>query len=350
MNSPTLDDFMAWNDQLAALIDAEIPLELGLSRDAHDAARQLEKINAFVARRASQGASLAAALEADDGMIAASYRAVALEGIHDGDLTAGLPAATQIAAAAQETKQALGMTFLYPLLVCCLAIVGLVGFCVLLAPRLENAFSELRVQPQRGLKLLEGLRRTMPLWAIGFPLGLVVVTGWAKLRSMRAGSRGRRSRAGFLLPGLSQAFGEEQTARAAEMLATLLDKGTPLAEAMRIVAEGCDDVELRVALKSLASAAEADQLPSDGIYIANRLPPFFGWSLLRSESTTGRPAALRMAATIYHDAAKRRRGRLRLVAPLLATVALGGSVTLLYGLTLFLPIVDLLHGLAYSTR
>jgi general secretion pathway protein F len=349
MKSPTLDDFMAWNEQLAALVGAKVPLQLGLSPDAHDAARQLEKINALVARRTSQGASLAAALEADDDVIAPAYRAVALEGIHDGDLTAGLPAATQLAVAAQETKQAVGMTFLYPLLVCCLAIAGLVGFCVMLAPRLETAFSELRVQPQRGMKLLEVLRTAMPLWAIGLPLGLVALTAWGRLRSKRAGSDGGRSRWALLLPGFSRADADEQTARAAEMLAALLDKGTPLDGALRIVAEGCGDAGLRVALKSLANTAAADQPPADRIDVANRLPPFFCWALLHSAGTTGRPAALRMAATIYHDAARRRRSRLRLIAPLLAMVVVGGSVTLLYGLTLFLPVIDLLYGLAYST-
>ena len=192
------------------MVGAKVPLQLGLSPDAHDAARQLEKINALVARRTSQGASLAAALEADDDVIAPAYRAVALEGIHDGDLTAGLPAATQLAVAAQETKQAVGMTFLYPLLVCCLAIVGLVGFCMLLAPRLETAFNEL-AQPQRGIKLLEGLRDDA---SVGdrFAAGAGGSDRVGKAQIEATGSDGGRSRWALLLPGFSRADADEQTA------------------------------------------------------------------------------------------------------------------------------------------
>jgi len=348
MNSPTLDDFMAWNDQLAALIDAEIPLNLGFGRGANEVTRRLERINALVARRASQGSSLAEALGADDDAFTQSYRALSLEGLQDGDLTAGLPAATQFAESALETKHALSMAFLYPLLVCCLAVLGLVGFCVLLAPRLEAAFSEFRVSPHAGLKLIESLRATMPLWAIGLPVGLLAVIAWGKLKPERART-GRRTLWPLRFPGLSRAVSEEQMARAAEVLATLLDKGTPLPDALQLVANGCGDADFQMALKSLTSAAAADRLPADGIDAGNCLPPFFCWAVLRSEGTTGRPAALRMAATIYRDAAQRRRDHLRFVAPVLVTVVLGGSVTLLYGLTLFLPIVDLLHGLAYST-
>jgi hypothetical protein len=55
-----------------------------------------------------------------------------------------------------------------------------------------------------------------------------------------------------------------------------------------------------------------------------------------------------MAADIYRVSAARRQERLRTIVPLIACMVLGGSVTLLYGLALFLPVVQMLLGLASS--
>ena len=59
---PTLDDLMAFNEELVAMIDAGIAFDVGLPTESKSAAVALDKINAVVARRVSQGATLEAAL------------------------------------------------------------------------------------------------------------------------------------------------------------------------------------------------------------------------------------------------------------------------------------------------
>jgi hypothetical protein len=49
---------------------------------------------------------------------------------------------------------------------------------------------------------------------------------------------------------------------------------------------------------------------------------------------------------MYRESAERRAARLRTLAPIVALVLFGGTVTLLYGLTLFVPVVELLRTLA----
>ena len=53
-----------------------------------------------------------------------------------------------------------------------------------------------------------------------------------------------------------------------------------------------------------------------------------------------------MAANTYRDAAQRRIERLRVTAPIVTCVVIGGGVTLLYGLALFVPVAQMLRGLA----
>jgi hypothetical protein len=56
MSTASLDDFMALNDQVAALVEAGVPLDVDLGPPRQTAAT-LERINALIARRVSQGCS-----------------------------------------------------------------------------------------------------------------------------------------------------------------------------------------------------------------------------------------------------------------------------------------------------
>ena len=80
MPTASLDEFMALNDQLAALVEAGVPLDVDLGPRSQ-AASTLERINALVARRVSQGASLTAALETDDKLLTPSYRSMVQLGL-----------------------------------------------------------------------------------------------------------------------------------------------------------------------------------------------------------------------------------------------------------------------------
>jgi type II secretory pathway component PulF len=145
---------------------------------------------------------------------------------------------------------------------------------------------------------------------------------------------------------MSRAIFQERAANFAELLANLLDSGAPLPEAMRIAADAWNDSSLAEATNRLAANLRQNQNVADESHLAARFPPFLRWALLHSEGTTGRAAALRMAASVYRDGARHRQQRLRVLAPLVMAVVLGGGATLLYGLALFVPLVNLLRGIA----
>ena len=64
--------------------------------------------------------------------------------------------------------------------------------------------------------------------------------------------------------------------------------------------------------------------------------------MLRSGEENGKlNETLKLAADVYEKRASRRAELLRVVLPVLLTVFIAGSVTLLYGLVLFAPIREL---------
>lgn len=347
METTSLDDLMALNDQLSALVDAGIPLDLGLGKPGKDTAATLEKINAAVARRVSRGATLTEALEGDDQAVPAAYRAMVQFGLRVGNLYAGLDDSHRLAESAEKSRYGVRSALFYPLVVCCLALAGMVGFCLFFVPTLQDMHSSLGIQPGSGLQVLESLRDALPYWIAIPPIALLLVIVWQfRIMSKRVLTDAQSTGLLGRLPGMSPALFQQRCAIFADTLATLLAADVPLEEGLRIAARACGDAGLSEGAQALAAALKQGHVPSDDSPAVRRFPPFLRWALLHSEPTPGRTSALQMAANIYRESAEWRSERLRLVAPILACVIVGGGATLLYGLALFVPVVEMLKALA----
>jgi type II secretory pathway component PulF len=341
----SLDDVMALNDQLAAMAAAGVPLDIGLDTASHDAAAALEKINAALARRVSRGQSLLEALEDDDPSVPRAYRRLVQLGLRTGDLYAGLAGSHRLAESVERTRYGLRAAFLYPLVVCCLALAGLVAFCLFFVPTLEEMYAGMRIRAGAGLRTLQSLREALLFWIAIPPLAsLLLFLLWQSRGRFRRRTRGA-DEALERLPGMARAAFQQRCANFAEDLAALLIAGVPLREGLRLAAEACGDAGLSEGARALAAASEKAHTPAEEGLAARHFPPFLRWALLDSEPTTSRPSALRMAAGVYRQSAERRAERLRLVAPMVVCAVLGGGATLLYGLALFVPVVEMLQAI-----
>jgi type II secretory pathway component PulF len=347
MPAASLDDFMALNDQLAALQRAGVPLDVGLGGANADLTASLERINAAVARRVSQGASLEQALESEEIALPGAYRCLVRVGMQSGDFGSALGGFQKLARSVDDSRHAIRLSLLYPLIVCCAAYAGLVGFCLYFVPPLESLYRSLWLTPGVGLSVLLRLRDALPYWVGILPAVLVLWFVW-RLSRRTTGANRAGADSGLLawLPAMSHAIYLQRCANFADALATLLESGMPLPAALRLAAGAAGETELRAGVEEMTSSARPDAALRMDSAAARRFPPFLRWAIFQSEATTGRDRALRMAARLYRDHAQRDVERVKIVAPLVACVVLGGGVTLLYGLALFVPIIDMFRQLA----
>jgi len=347
MSTATLDDFMALNDQIAALVQADVPIDLDLGRSKARTLEMLTKINAAVARRVGQGMTLSEALEADDEVVTPTYRSVMRLSLESGDLSAGLVEASRSAEAADDVWSAVRLSGVYPLILCSLAYVGLIGMSLFLTPRLTEMYRSLNMQPGYGLSLLRFLQSTLPVWAVLFPVTLVCIVVMLRLRSKRLAAGGSSSALLNWLPGTSRAIFQQQCANFSQTLGSLLSAGAPLSDSLRIASGAWQSRKMEQQFRDLAATSVGDdQVPAEPNWLAGRLPPFLRWAVWHSEPTIGRARALGMAAHLYQDSVERRLSRLHVAAPVIACVLIGGSVTLFYGLVLFVPLIEMLKQLA----
>ena len=337
---------MAFNDQLAAIIEADVPLDLGLGRSAGETADALGKINSLVARRVSRGASLAEAIEDNEPPLPAAYRSLVHVGLLGGDLQAGLDGSTRLAASIDEARHGARSSLIYPLVVCCLALAGMIGFCLYYVPTLENLHGEFRIPAGWGLAALQVLRDWLPYWSALLPI-VALATVWQFRRGSQPGSSPSCGQEFWRrVTGASLAIDHERYANFAESLAALASAGMSVGESLRLAAGTCGDVGLSQDAAALADAMSQGKTPPEDAASLRRIPPFLQWALLRSEPAVQRPRALRMAAEAYRESADRQIERTRFVTPMVACVLLGGGATLLYGLALFVPVVDLLTAMS----
>jgi len=347
MEAATLDDFMAWNDELYALAQAGVPIDVELGRSGTDAVGALEKINATVARRVSQGATLAEAVQSNEHVVTPAYGSLVQFGLRSGNLATALVGSNRLAESLDDLGHAVRQSILYPLVVCGLAYVGLVAFCLFFVPTLDDLHREMRLQPGAGLRVLQTLRDTLPYWVAIPPVALALLASWQMVSSSPRGlSRGRAARLLHWLPGMSRAIDEQRSANFADTLATLLDAGAPLDEALRLAAGAWGEKPAARGVRALTASTSAGSALTEESQAALRMPPFLRYALWRADAGIGRARALRMAAGLYRDSARRRAERVRIVAPLVLCVVFGGGATLLYGLALFVPVIEMLRSLA----
>lgn len=345
MEPATLDDFMSLNDQLAAAVEAGVPLDVDLGRGQQETATTLEKINALVARRVSQGSSLLAAIANDDAVITPGYRCLMQLGLSSGQFSKGLDLSNRLGRTVDRAGYTGWLALFYPVVVCCVALMGLVGFCLFFLPVMEATHRGLAIPSGQGLRVLQTLRGTLPYWAGVLPVGLIVAVGWARSRSKNQIARVDRGPLAWI-SGVSRTVSLERAANFAEATAALLQNGIPLPEAMRTAADAWNTAPLADATRSLAARLEQSRTSTDDCQLAAIFPPFLRWSLLHSEATIGRVRALQTAAELYRREAEHRQERLRVIAPLVLAVVIGGGATLLYGLALFVPVIEMLRALA----
>ena len=346
----TLDELVALNEEIAALVRAGVPLERALVGVGGDVRGRLGRVAEAIGRRmSSEGRSLPEALEAESGRVPDLYRAVVEAGLRAGRLPAALEGLSGFARGMAELRRAIGLSLLYPALVLAMAYGLFVAFVVALAPRIEEAFRSLELPTAGASGVLARIGEAAPYWApIGPALMALAAVAWS--RSGRALVL-QSGRLGGLVARLPWMRGLVEHARAslfAEMLAILVEHRVPLPDALSLAAETVGSPRLRRVAEAAAEAtSRGDDLRSAlPAGPARDLPPMLRWLIVNGPRQGGLPESLRLAARTYHQRALDRAELIRGVMPTLLLIVIGGSAALLYGLTLFIPFTDLLEDLA----
>jgi type II secretory pathway component PulF len=339
MTTISIDQLIALNDEIASLVRAGVPLELGLREIGQDSAGRLKEISEALATRMNSGESLPEALSAEQTRLPAAYRTVVEAGLRAGRLPAALESLSNYARELIELRRQIALALLYPLVVVSLAYLLFLVVIVDLVERLRETYELFRLPIHWPLAVVAWAADAATRWWWVLPLcaGVSVLwwmlTGGAHLLSFHGLAR---PLAWF--PGVGLISRRFQFANFADLLALLVEHDVPLPEAMRLAAEATAGSSLGIAAHQLAALVEQGNVASAGGYRYG-FPPFLFWVLTRGRQSGELPRLLRHATTIYRRRAANLVNWFKVGLPIVTALFIGGGVTAMYALTLFGPLV-----------
>ena len=343
----SLDQLIALNDEIAALVRAGIPLELGLKHIGGDMPGRPGTLAATLSAEMERGQTLLEVLKCHPESFPPIYRAVVTAGVRVGNLSAALEAVTGCARRLSEIRQLVVASSIYPLIVFMLAWGLFLFFLKKITPVFLSAFQDFDTPGTSLLEQFVRLGDSMHYWGPAVP-AVVILLGLIWFRgTSRANLIGSRSMDCLLtcVPFLGAMLRSFRIAAFTDVLTLLASHGVPLDEAVLLAAQSVGDRRMMDTSKNVAQAigrGEQFSLRSAG---NSPFPPFLDWLIQSGQQRGALLPALRHASDSYYRRAFRQASAARILLPTAMVAIVGGGVTLAYALMLFGPWVSLLHSL-----
>ncbi|MHB0956961.1 MAG: type II secretion system F family protein [Pirellulaceae bacterium] len=355
MGRVTLDQLLALNDEMAALVRAGIPLEQGLSALGRDAPGKLGLMATRLADRLGSGENLAEILERDATVFPPVWRSVVLAGLRAGHLPAALEGLSQTVRRASDVRRSIAVSMIYPFMVVTIAFGFLLFSLTYLAPVLARSYRELVSRPDPVVTAIGRVTESLWIWAPWGPIVLILgfLVWWyfsgRAIRSLTGTGRSRASR--FLFgrtrrwPSVGQALRDGRMATFAELLRLMNDHRIPMPEAVVLAADASGDRALSQGARQIARRLEGGEVFRGRDDLPATFPPLLGWSIVSGAGQAGLGRALTASAEMYRQRAARAVRWASVYLPIALTVVFGGGAVLLHGLVVFWPFTRMLYQL-----
>jgi type II secretory pathway component PulF len=343
----SLEQLIALNDEIVALVRARMPLERGLLGLGSDVRGRLGAISTALAKRLGEGETLPQALANEGDRFPPVYRAMVEAGMKAGRLSTALEGLAGFARSFVEVRRAVGLALLYPLIVLLVAYGLFLLFVVMAAPRFLSAFESFRLLPGTSLQSLAWLGDTAVYWGLIPPI-LLLLVGLAWFQSGRSLVLQTGWRRGLVrrLPWMRSLLAATEAANFADLLALLIEHQVPFPDGVVLAAEASGDRALVATARDLAEASRRGEPLAQGMRGPSALPPLLRWLIATGQQQGMLVAALRHAAQVYRRRAIDQAELIRVLLPAMLMILIGGLATLAFALTLFLPMTSLLRDLA----
>ena len=349
-----LEDLLAFNDELAGVIRAGLPLDLGLRQIAESSLGGIARLSHRLQERVAVGVSLEQALRDEGDHLPSIYVAIVEAGLRVGRLPEAL-----------ETLSALGQTILdlhrrsiialiYPLIVLVIAYGSMLVFVGIWIPQIIERFYEgMHAAPGPIFHVMNWFSKSLWLWSWLAPLvGLFLVALLSRLFSPGSSA----SPSGTLLPSSVRRFAWLPWMRGAienldratftKLLAMLVKHETPLHEAVVLASYSTGNPSLMIASNRLAELLRGGQSLSVCVQNIDNLPPFMRSMMAMGDRHHALDTTLWQTSDIYQRRAERQVDFASSVLPILLTCGIGGVATLVYAITVFGPVWELYRQLA----
>jgi type II secretory pathway component PulF len=333
----TLDELIAFNDEIVLLARAGVPLDKGLVEVAGDISGRAGAFSESLGRRLASGESLQQIVQQDGKVFPPVYAAVVTAGLRAGRLPAALECLATSLRRVAELQRTVRFALVYPLLVAGVAYVFFLVSVVFLSPRLAAGFAQIDGWQDPVPRLILLPSRTLWWWVAVPPallVALLVLLSRRRAGVLRAAAwRNSRLRRGLVARGRLAIF--------AEMLALLVEQQTTLDQALELAGDSCGDAELQRGARQLADAVRQGQR-FESLHAPSAVPPLLVCLLFSGATASQLTRRLRWQADKLQHQANAYALRLQALLPLVLTLLVGGTAVVAYATWVLWPWIYLL--------
>ncbi len=342
----TLDQLIALNDEIAALVRAGVPLDRGLRSLGEDLPGRLGRFSAQLSERIARGESLTDALAEPTSKLPRLYRAVVEAGIAAGRLPSALESLAGSLRRLAQTRRSVVLALTYPVLLFLLAW-GLFAFSASkLTPAVYHSFQEFHLPGGEWFGPVTRLGQSARIWGPLVPAVLLVLA-WLWWLGSKGAAVAQGVRATWVfgwIPGLGRMLRLSRTGVFVEVLKLLVENRLPLDQAVTLAAEAAGDAALSEAAQEFAAAIRRGEpgLAAD----FPDLPPLLSWLIVGGQRNDTLLPALRHAADDYQRRAQYQAELSRVMLPVLVTCSISLVIVVAYALVFLAPYFVMLRSLA----
>jgi type II secretory pathway component PulF len=329
--------------QRVALVAASgLPLAAGLRAAARESgAGRVAAALEGLAEQVQRGSSLDEALSAAPVRLPGHVRGLLAAAGRSGDLGGALVELVEYQRVGRELTNSLWSSLAYPLLIVGLALLVLVFLVQFVAGSFAKMFDDFQLQLPAATELLMWWYRNGTFAFVG----AAVVGILAAVAIWLGTTRASRLRLYKAVPLLGPLWRWAGWAEWSGLLSVLVRRQVPLAEALRLAADGMSDADMGQLSLQLAEGVGRGQSLSQLAAVTRRLPsslvPLLHWG----EQTGVLADALAAGRAMFESRLRTRAWLLQSILPPIVFIAVGSCFLFVIG-ALFLPLVSMIQGLS----
>jgi type II secretory pathway component PulF len=341
------NEFLLFNQQLASIAKAGVPLERGLRELSRDiASRSMRRLIEDVATDLEAGVPIEQAFGKREKQFPALYGRILKAGVETGRLSEMLTSLNRHLELAGHTRRIVFEAISYPAVILTLGAIIITGIFRFVVPQFRGVLEEMiggQLNPLTAT-VLGVAENVIPFWiGVGILIGSVVAA-FAALSSTPAGRRFKETL--FLaLPVVGRLYLNSILSRMAEAMAVLIGAGCDIPEALRLGAVSSGSEKLLLDSELAAGQIERGSSVLEAGQGGRLLPRLFLYSVQLGAQRNELQDNLYSLGAMYADQARVGQAHLQMVLlPLL--LALIGSIIAVLILAMFLPMIQVITSLS----
>ncbi|MFQ6034582.1 MAG: type II secretion system F family protein [Sedimentisphaerales bacterium] len=342
------NEFMLFNQQLASITKAGIPLERGLRELASDvSSRSMRKLTDAIASELEAGVSIEEAFEKRQKAFPPLYGRILKAGVETGRLSEMLTSLNRHLEMANQTRRIIFEAMSYPAVVLTLGAIIITGIFLFIIPQFGPILTEMTggARLPKLTRLFLGMaENVVPFWiTVGFLVAAVAFTV-AIFSSFPAGRRFKESL--FLkVPVVGRVYHSSVLSRMAEAMAMMVAAGCDMPACLRLASGTTGSEKLVLESETLACQVEQGANILEAGQFCRMIPRLFLYSIQLGTQRNELQDNLYSLGQMYAEQARYGQARLQAVLLPIMLIVVGGILAMAI-LAMFLPMIQIITTLS----